>query len=249
MSVTNFTYGPDKMRRQVNFFEFPLRFDSVMHDLLCVRGNMIVAYKKAVCFKRSGTISASALPKDTPATKCIVTLAIENSVIRTTEPLHGKCRTNRARVLCIEECGDDGKLLYTDASSSASASLAVPSAATRENESRKSRSKKKPSDDDDNDDTEDEKEAEKDENKLRKEKGEEEEQEEDALEQEETTKKAAEKEESKTIRHSSAWSIHDPSFRYEVGKDVFIANFADNDEQCAPGIHFFFNKEDALSYC
>ena len=44
-------------------------------------------------------------------------------------------------------------------------------------------------------------------------------------------------------------STYDPNFVYKVGEIVTVDNFDDNRwNECAPGIHFFVNKENALNY-
>lgn len=50
------------------------------------------------------------------------------------------------------------------------------------------------------------------------------------------------------VLHPSAVSMHDRSFRYDVGNDVFVLNFEDNNVECAAGIHFFFEKNAAINY-
>lgn len=50
-----------------------------------------------------------------------------------------------------------------------------------------------------------------------------------------------------TIR--TARSIHDSTFKYHVGEEVFVQEFDEDPwKECAPGIHFFMNKKEALSY-
>lgn len=50
-----------------------------------------------------------------------------------------------------------------------------------------------------------------------------------------------------TIR--TARSAHDFAFKYRVGEEVFVTNFDENRwNECAPGIHFFMNKKEALLY-
>lgn len=50
-----------------------------------------------------------------------------------------------------------------------------------------------------------------------------------------------------TIR--TARSAHDSTFKYRVGEEVFVTNFDENPwNECAPGIHFFMNKKEALLY-
>ena len=44
-------------------------------------------------------------------------------------------------------------------------------------------------------------------------------------------------------------SNHNPNFVYKVGKIVTVDDFDDDRwNECAPGIHFFMNKENALNY-
>ena len=46
-----------------------------------------------------------------------------------------------------------------------------------------------------------------------------------------------------------AHSLHDPSFVYRVGEEVFVDNFCeDRMMECAAGIHFFMEKEEAMRY-
>lgn len=50
-----------------------------------------------------------------------------------------------------------------------------------------------------------------------------------------------------TIR--TARSVHDSTFKYPVGEEVFVQEFDENPwNECAPGIHFFMNKKEALLY-
>ena len=45
-------------------------------------------------------------------------------------------------------------------------------------------------------------------------------------------------------------SNYDPSFLYKVGKIVKVENFDTNRwNECAPGIHFFITREEAVKYC
>ena len=45
------------------------------------------------------------------------------------------------------------------------------------------------------------------------------------------------------------YSQHDNNFVYEVGKTVKVDNFDDNRwKECATGIHFFMNRQEALNY-
>lgn len=58
---------------------------------------------------------------------------------------------------------------------------------------------------------------------------------------------AVSKYERTTIR--TARSAHDFAFKYRVGEEVFVTNFDENPwNECAPGIHFFMNKKEALLY-
>ena len=44
-------------------------------------------------------------------------------------------------------------------------------------------------------------------------------------------------------------SIYDPSFIYRVGEIVEVSDFNDNRwRECAPGIHFFMDRQDAVEY-
>ena len=52
-----------------------------------------------------------------------------------------------------------------------------------------------------------------------------------------------------TLAIKSAKSNHDPTFVYTVGEIVEVADFCeDRFEECAPGIHFFINREEAVNY-
>ena len=45
-------------------------------------------------------------------------------------------------------------------------------------------------------------------------------------------------------------SNYDPSFLYKVGEIVKVENFDTNRwNECAPGIHFFLTREEAVKYC
>lgn len=45
-------------------------------------------------------------------------------------------------------------------------------------------------------------------------------------------------------------SNYDPSFLYKVGEIVKVENFdTDRWKECAPGIHFFLTREEAVKYC
>ena len=49
--------------------------------------------------------------------------------------------------------------------------------------------------------------------------------------------------------YSEAFSNYDIDFKYTVGEIVSVPNFDDDRfNECAPGIHFFVNKEEALNY-
>ncbi len=46
-----------------------------------------------------------------------------------------------------------------------------------------------------------------------------------------------------------ARSIYDRQFEYEIGKEVSVDNFdEDRSHECAPGIHFFMTREEAVNY-
>ena len=46
-----------------------------------------------------------------------------------------------------------------------------------------------------------------------------------------------------------AYSQYDCSFTYEVGKTVSVPNFCeDRFNECAEGIHFFINRQEAIDY-
>jgi hypothetical protein len=46
-----------------------------------------------------------------------------------------------------------------------------------------------------------------------------------------------------------AYSIADPNFTYRVGETVSVSNFRkDRTKECAPGIHFFITREEAVKY-
>ena len=48
---------------------------------------------------------------------------------------------------------------------------------------------------------------------------------------------------------SEAFSNYDNDFKYTVGEIVSVPDFDDDRfNECAPGIHFFINKEEALNY-
>lgn len=46
-----------------------------------------------------------------------------------------------------------------------------------------------------------------------------------------------------------AFSRYDSTFKYKVGETVFVNNFEeDRFKECAPGIHFFINRQEAIDY-
>ena len=48
---------------------------------------------------------------------------------------------------------------------------------------------------------------------------------------------------------NEAFSEFDSEFIYRVGKTVSVSDFnEDRFEECAPGIHFFINKQEAIDY-
>lgn len=48
---------------------------------------------------------------------------------------------------------------------------------------------------------------------------------------------------------NKAYSIHDTSFVYKVGETVSVSDFDNNRwAECAEGIHFFINKQEAIGY-
>ena len=48
---------------------------------------------------------------------------------------------------------------------------------------------------------------------------------------------------------TEALSDYNPGFRYEVGKEVSEPNFCeDRFVECAPGIHFFIDRQEAVNY-
>ena len=48
---------------------------------------------------------------------------------------------------------------------------------------------------------------------------------------------------------NKAYSVHDPSFVYKVGETVSVSDFNNNRwVECAEGIHFFINKQEAIGY-
>ena len=53
----------------------------------------------------------------------------------------------------------------------------------------------------------------------------------------------------KPEKHFYAISDHDANFIYRVGETVSVDNFCeDRFKECAPGIHFFINKQEAIEY-
>ena len=51
------------------------------------------------------------------------------------------------------------------------------------------------------------------------------------------------------VQYQEAYSRYDHSFIYEVGKEVSVSNFCeDRFRECAAGIHFFINREEAVRY-
>ena len=49
--------------------------------------------------------------------------------------------------------------------------------------------------------------------------------------------------------YTEAFSNYNPGFCYEVGKEVSELNFCeDRFVECAPGIHFFINRQEAVDY-
>lgn len=52
-----------------------------------------------------------------------------------------------------------------------------------------------------------------------------------------------------TVSYNLAFSSHDPSFVYEVGKVIEVEDFdEDRWNECSTGIHHFLNREDAVDY-
>ena len=46
-----------------------------------------------------------------------------------------------------------------------------------------------------------------------------------------------------------AYSTHDSNFAYRVGETVWVDNFdEDRKNECAPGIHFFITRQEAVEY-
>ena len=51
------------------------------------------------------------------------------------------------------------------------------------------------------------------------------------------------------FQHKMAYSGYDSNFVYEVGEEVSVTDFyEDRFEECAAGIHFFINREEAVRY-
>ena len=51
------------------------------------------------------------------------------------------------------------------------------------------------------------------------------------------------------MHYKSALSFHDANFVYTVGKTVTVYDFDDNRwNECAPGIHFFITRKEAVEY-
>ena len=49
---------------------------------------------------------------------------------------------------------------------------------------------------------------------------------------------------------SVAYSKHDYNFEYRIGEIVSVGNFdTDRWNECAPGIHFFITRQEAVDYC
>ena len=49
---------------------------------------------------------------------------------------------------------------------------------------------------------------------------------------------------------STAYSKYDPAFTYKIGETVEVPNFDTNRwNECAPGIHFFITRQEAVNYC
>lgn len=50
-------------------------------------------------------------------------------------------------------------------------------------------------------------------------------------------------------KREHAMSFYDHFFKYHIGKEVSVPNFDENRwHECAPGIHFFITKEEAINY-
>lgn len=55
--------------------------------------------------------------------------------------------------------------------------------------------------------------------------------------------------EGESLDHLNARSIYYPTFIYKVGETVSVDNFdEDRWNECAPGIHFFINRQEAVEY-
>ena len=55
--------------------------------------------------------------------------------------------------------------------------------------------------------------------------------------------------EGKEAEEKTVFSTYDPGFSYTVGETVSVDNFDENRwNECAPGIHFFITREEAVNY-
>ena len=55
--------------------------------------------------------------------------------------------------------------------------------------------------------------------------------------------------EGKEAEEKTVFSAYDPGFSYTVGETVSVDNFDENRwNECAPGIHFFITREEAVNY-
>lgn len=55
--------------------------------------------------------------------------------------------------------------------------------------------------------------------------------------------------EGEPLKHLNAKSKYDETFVYKVGEIVSVDNFdEDRWNECAPGIHFFINRQEAVEY-
>ena len=53
-----------------------------------------------------------------------------------------------------------------------------------------------------------------------------------------------------TANVDTVYSKHDSKFAYRVGENVKVDNFDTNRwNECAPGIHFFITRQEAVDYC
>ena len=49
---------------------------------------------------------------------------------------------------------------------------------------------------------------------------------------------------------TEVFSSHDRNFAYRVGETISVENFDDDrKKECAPGIHFFITRQEAVDYC